>query len=328
MWAFADTTDRRCIEDAIKDIILADELGYDSCWIGEHHHNRDKPLFGRMPQPELLIAHLAAETRKIRLGTGVKVLPFDTPCRFAEAIVVLDMLTKGRASFGIGMSMRSDKLSPTHDRGAEFRAQLSQLLRLLDKDVGMGLEPITPEPLRNYRGVIWVAAREPETVACAAGLGLNFVVGQLEQASKQREFVDAYHLAGGKGEVRGVRMVHVAESDDEAWHFAETAARRMYQARTTSAYGRLAAAEGRLATSATDDPSEMMRQIELIAGSPRTVADALVSYMEAARVDRVDVMMHIPDIDRDAILRSMHLFAAEVLPMLRSRKQFNVGAPE
>jgi len=323
MWAFADTPDTRCIEDGIKDIILADELGYDSCWIGEHHQNRDKPLFGRMPQPELLIAHLAAETRKIRLGTGVKVLPFDTPSRFAEAIVVLDILTKGRVSFGVGMSMRSDKLSPTHDRGAEFRAQLSQLMHLLDKQVGTDVEPITPEPLRDYRGLIWVAAREAATVAHAAGLGLNFVVGQLEQASKQREFVDTYRHAGGKGEIRGVRMVHVADSDDEAWHFVEPAARRMYQARAITAYGRLAAAEGRLATSTTDDPSEMMRQIELIAGSPRTVADALVRYMEAARVDRVDVMMHVPDIDHEAIVRSMHLFAREVLPVLRGRKQLD-----
>jgi alkanesulfonate monooxygenase SsuD/methylene tetrahydromethanopterin reductase-like flavin-dependent oxidoreductase (luciferase family) len=317
MWAMAPTSDRNCIEDAIEDAALADELAYDSFWFGEHHHHRHKAFFGRLPHPELLIARVCGETRQIKLGTGVKVLPFDTPCRFAESITLLDILTEGRITFGVGMSMRTHKLAARHERGEEFRTQLSHLMRYLDKDHRDDLEPITPEPLRDYRSVLWVAAREPETVAHAASLGLNFVVGQLEQAAKQREFVDVYRGAGGIGEVRGVRMVHVAETDDEAWRFVEQAARRMHEARATTAYGRLAVAEGRMSTTGTDDRSEMLRQVEFIAGSPDTVTSALLDYMDTAAVDRVDLMMHVPGVPRDAIRRSLHLFSTEVAPAMR-----------
>lgn len=313
VWAYAGTSDRRCIDDAIADIMLADELGYESCWLGEHHHNRHKPFFGRLPSPELLIARLSAQTRQIRLGTGVKVLPYDTPSRFAESVVLLDMLANGRAVFGVGMSMRADKLAATHERGTQFRDQLSALMAYLGNDHAE-LEPLTPEPLRDYRDLIWVAAREPQTIVHAASLGLNLLVGQLEQAAKQREFTTAYRQAGGRGEIRGVRLVHVAESDHDAWRAVEPAARRMYQARATTGYGRLAVAEGRLSTGDASDPVEMLRAIDFIAGSPHTVALALRDYLRSAGVDRVDVMMHVPDIANHAVRRSMRLFATDVAP--------------
>src|SRR5258708_17323645 len=93
MWALSETSDRQVIEDARQDVLLADELGYESFWFGEHHGNREKAFYGRVPIPELVIARFAAETRQIRLGTGVKVLPFDTASRFAEAMALLDILT-------------------------------------------------------------------------------------------------------------------------------------------------------------------------------------------------------------------------------------------
>src|SRR5687767_4657754 len=160
MWALSGIDDRRCIEDALSDVVLAVELGYESCWFGEHHHNRHKPFFGRVPNPELLIARFCAETKQIRLGTGVKVLPFDTPCRFAETVALLDILTGGRATYGVGMSMRADKAASTHERGAEFRSQLTELVRYLDREYGSDLEPITPEPSRDFKPLIWVAARD------------------------------------------------------------------------------------------------------------------------------------------------------------------------
>jgi hypothetical protein len=72
MWAVPSISDRQCISDADEDVRLAEALGYESFWFGEHHFNREKAFFGRLPVPELLIARLSANTRRIRLGTGVK----------------------------------------------------------------------------------------------------------------------------------------------------------------------------------------------------------------------------------------------------------------
>lgn len=328
VWAQSAVTDAACIAQAIDDVILADELGYTSCWFGEHHSNRHKPVFGRVPIPEILIARLIPQTRRIRLGTGVKILPGDSATRTAEAMTLLDLLAGGRVEFGLGMSMRADKLAAAHDRGSEFRSRLESVLSLLDMapPVQDDRPPITPRPTRDFRPSIWVAAREFETIAHAASMGVHLVVGQLEEAAKQRAYIDAFRSslpvsrAGApQQEVRGVRMVHVAASDSEAWQSVEHVVRQMFAARGTTAYGRLAVAEGRLTLEDSDDPTEMMRQTGLIAGSPDTVHRQLADYIANTGIDQLDVMIHLPDIAAASVRRSMHLYAKEVVPRFAHR---------
>ena len=79
-------------------IMLLDRLGYDEAWIGEHHSGG----FETIAAPEIFIAAAARETRHIRLGTGVKSLPYSHPFMVADAMVQLDHMTRGRVMFGVG----------------------------------------------------------------------------------------------------------------------------------------------------------------------------------------------------------------------------------
>jgi limonene 1,2-monooxygenase len=79
-------------------IMLLDRLGYDEAWIGEHHSGG----FETIAAPEVFIAAAARETRHIRLGTGVRSLPYTHPFMVADAMVQLDHMTHGRAMFGVG----------------------------------------------------------------------------------------------------------------------------------------------------------------------------------------------------------------------------------
>jgi len=79
-------------------IMLLDRLGYDEAWIGEHHSGG----FETIAAPEMFIAAAARETRHIRLGTGVRALPYTNPFMVADAMVQLDHMTHGRAMFGVG----------------------------------------------------------------------------------------------------------------------------------------------------------------------------------------------------------------------------------
>src|SRR5258707_198875 len=144
VWAVAEISDRQCIEETLADVRLAEELGFASFGFGEHHSGREKAYFGRVPIPEYLIARLAAETTRIQLGTAVKVLPLDTAARCAEGIALLDILTDGRAIFGLGMGVRADPLAATHDRGELFRAQLRDLRNYLRGDVDPRQPRLTP----------------------------------------------------------------------------------------------------------------------------------------------------------------------------------------
>jgi limonene 1,2-monooxygenase len=75
-----------------------ESLGFDEAWIGEHHATG----WEFVSSPEVFIAHTAALTSRIRLGTGVISIPYHHPYHVAERIVLLDHLTRGRVMLGLG----------------------------------------------------------------------------------------------------------------------------------------------------------------------------------------------------------------------------------
>jgi len=88
-------------EQIHRDLELVKQLdaqGYDEAWIGEHHSGG----YEIIPSPELFIAHAAAITQRIRLGTGVVSLPYHNPLMLADRIMQLDHQTRGRVMLGCG----------------------------------------------------------------------------------------------------------------------------------------------------------------------------------------------------------------------------------
>ena len=77
---------------------LMDSIGFDEAWFGEHHSGGAEPI----GDPMLFIAHVAAQTKHIRLGTGVVSLPYHNPLWVADRLALLDHLTRGRIMLGLG----------------------------------------------------------------------------------------------------------------------------------------------------------------------------------------------------------------------------------
>ncbi|WP_374203697.1 LLM class flavin-dependent oxidoreductase [Pseudonocardia sp. ICBG601] len=102
----------RAYRETIRLAERAEELGYDSFWLAQHH---DGHLGGRLPSPLVLLAAVAERTRLIRLGTAVVALPLEDPRRLAEDAAVLDALSGGRLELGVGAGGRPR-------RGATLRA--------------------------------------------------------------------------------------------------------------------------------------------------------------------------------------------------------------
>jgi limonene 1,2-monooxygenase len=78
--------------------VLADQLGYDEVWFGEHHSSGTEWI----TSPEIFIAHVAPQTRNIKLATGAISLPYHNPLWVADRVILLDHLTRGRLICGIG----------------------------------------------------------------------------------------------------------------------------------------------------------------------------------------------------------------------------------
>jgi alkanesulfonate monooxygenase SsuD/methylene tetrahydromethanopterin reductase-like flavin-dependent oxidoreductase (luciferase family) len=98
-------SDRDFMHNELRMAILAEELGYRSVWCVEHHFDRE---YSMCPDNFVLLAHLAAKTKRIKVGIGAAILPWNDPLRVAEKINLLDVLTDGRVevAFGRGLSRK------------------------------------------------------------------------------------------------------------------------------------------------------------------------------------------------------------------------------
>ena len=83
---------------ALAECRLADELGFDTVWLAEHHFSH----YGICPSLAVLAAAVARETRRVRIGTAVVIAPFAHPIRIAEEWAMVDILSGGRLEFGLG----------------------------------------------------------------------------------------------------------------------------------------------------------------------------------------------------------------------------------
>ncbi len=90
---------RQLYRDYVELFVAAEELGFDSCWVAQHHFDASA---GGLPSPFPFLAAVAERTRRIRLGTAVVTLPLEDPIRVAEDAAVLDALSGGRLELGVG----------------------------------------------------------------------------------------------------------------------------------------------------------------------------------------------------------------------------------
>ena len=119
----------KAIQDELELIRFADELGYDSCWVREHHFTD----YGFLPNTMTLLAHAAAQTERIRLGTAVVTLPLHHPIRAAEDAALVDVLSGGRLDYGVGRGYQSIEFEALGVPIGESRARTDEALEIMTR---------------------------------------------------------------------------------------------------------------------------------------------------------------------------------------------------
>ena len=297
-------------------IVHAEAHGFDSAWIAQHHFHADE---GGLPSPTVFLAHVAASTRRIRLGTGVITLPLESPLRVAEDTAVADLLSGGRLEVGFGTggtreSFEAFGIAP--DRRGEVYARNLEIVRTAwaGQDLGSGnrLYPSAPHLLDR----VWLATFSVHgaTLAGEKGDGLMLSRTQPRPADQpdtrldamQNPMIDAYLAAlpaGRAPRILGSRSLFVADSRKEALKLAELGLNRVAD--------RFAAAGHRIEGRTLND---LIKALDSHVGTPEDVIATLKTDRALERTTDLVFQAHSIDPPHEAILRSIELIAAEVAP--------------
>lgn len=195
-----------------------EDLGFNSIWVASRHFS---PEYAAVPSPLVLLAAIAAVTRRICLGTSVVSLPLENPIRLAEDFAVLDSIAGGRARLGVGSG--DDKPAfeifdvDFHARQGLASERLPKLLELLDGAPvdGRMLFPAVAQA----RSKVALGAQSARGAAWAASLGIGLLQGRSEPNSvtptaSQVRAADAYRQIHAQGRITTARNVWIGSKDE------------------------------------------------------------------------------------------------------------------
>ena len=177
-------------DDIIAQICYAEEHGFDSCWIVEHHFT---DRYSWCSAPEVLLGSLSRITTTVRLGSAVCLLPFHNPITIAERYAVLDQLSHGRVEFGIGRGVSALEWNTFRpglfaQPGVESRPLMYEAMEVVQKCWTLERfthegnffsikEPINviPKPFQKPHPRIHVAGGSPDSYGLYAEKGWNLL---------------------------------------------------------------------------------------------------------------------------------------------------------
>jgi alkanesulfonate monooxygenase SsuD/methylene tetrahydromethanopterin reductase-like flavin-dependent oxidoreductase (luciferase family) len=323
------------VADILDEALYADELGLHSAWIGEHHFSS----LGVLSCPDLVLAHVAARTTRIRLAPAVTVLPLHHPIRVAEQWATLDLLSGGRVDFAAGRGYDRREYAPFdvsfEDNQAIFEEGMEIVRRLWESDQPISHHgthyrfddvAITPRPVQRPIPA-YVASFSRPSIELAGRLGCNLIVapfaaamtfGGLRQVAELYRETCARH---GKpaGRLMCSYFLHFADTPE-----AEAAARarqiRYYKECVIAAFpGDPATAPPsyryfiEIVDRLTKVRPQDLGENSVLIGSSAQITDTL-KKVEAAGIDEVILYVNVGLKPHPQVKHEMARFMAEIAP--------------
>jgi natural product biosynthesis luciferase-like monooxygenase protein len=326
-------------QDTLAQAAYAETLGFESVWPVEQHFNSDLSI---LPSPLLMLAALAERTRTLRLGIAIVLLPLSHPLRVAEEIATLDVLSNGRAEFGIGRGS-----IPSHFTGfgvdqAESRDRFLESLqviiqawtneRLSFQGRFFNIEnlSVVPKPVQQPYPPIRVAANSPDTFELMGQLGHPiFAAAQVNPFHKLREYVPLYrqalkaagHPDRGGEDVTILLPLYVGESpaqirqdlEPSITHFLHAVA-SLYTGQNWGEQAetrRIQEVLERVRSMTYEQVCEVMALFD----TPEVCVERLKSLQQDLGMGRTICWFNPGGmVPHDRVMRSMELFAAKVMP--------------
>src|SRR5271156_2026807 len=328
-----DQAAAEAFEEALGQIEAADRWGLDAIWLAEIHQQTRRSV---LTAPLTVAAAIAARTQRIKIGTGVQVLPLCHPLRLAEETATVDQISHGRLLFGVGRSGNPRSYVAYGVPYSESRERFLETLDIVKKawtEERFSYEgkywrfdnaSAVPRPFQKPFPPIRVAAASEETFPSLGEAGYPIFVavrsGSLSGlAPDLAAYRQAYKEAGhpGEGEVYLRLTLHIADTDQQARDQAEESIMLGYRTLSTrlqNAPNRRCAAEAQVVKTIS---YEEVRRDKVIIGAPERVADRLQQLHEELGLNGILAELNFGAlIPHDPMPRSLQLLCEKVLPRL------------
>jgi alkanesulfonate monooxygenase SsuD/methylene tetrahydromethanopterin reductase-like flavin-dependent oxidoreductase (luciferase family) len=306
------TTDQRYAE-CLEQMVLAENVGFDSVWILEHHFTEDQ----QSSSPLIMAAAAASRTKRVRIGTNVLLLPLYHPLRLAEDVAMLSLLSGDRFVLGVGAGYNELDF-------AAFGRDLAHRPSLMEEGVEIlrkawagtpfehrgrrwQLPEVTVSPCPSTVPQILMGGFAPAAIKRAARLGDGFMAGS---PTSVPIYLDALEELGRPRESgRLVMNVWALISDDPEREWAQVGPHAVEQMNDYVRRGGYGDAPP------FGDPDDVIARGQyLLWDGPTAVVELRKIFASYPQLIDVHLFSRMPGESFDSSSRRMEYIAAEVLP--------------
>ncbi|MBN8820244.1 MAG: LLM class flavin-dependent oxidoreductase [Sphingomonas sp.] len=337
-----DYPDVQFIQEEVENLVLAEELGFDSVWITEHHFSD----YSMSNDPLQLLTYIAGRTKRVKLGTQVIIVPWHDPVRLAEAIINLDILSRGRAILGFGNGLAPHEFQGLGIDQNKSRALYGEVLDLVIPAIESGIiegrgkyidqprRELRPRPLKSFEGRKFCGSLSGTSMHTAARLGFGNMVLMLPQRGKEAP-PDMYAQIWAEerpGTLPPPPMVsgnyYIDESADYALEQGEKylahtmrAAVRNYSLDKPGTFAAIKGYESY--EKMTLEPDQIEPYVEnfsksVVTGTPQMILDRMWELKEIYKPQGFFPHLYFGGMPQAEARKNMHLFAEKVLPEIKS----------
>ena len=313
-------------EELINEIVRADQLGFHGLWVSEHHGFQD----GYLPAPFLFLAHVAALTKHLRLGTNILLLPLWPIRLLAEETAVLDLLDAGRTTLGLGLGYIPHEFAafgvPLRHRRKRMEAGITYLRAAFrGEPIPDGLKGVhlvvAPQPAQGARLPIYLGANSEPAIERVARLADGFLAAafpavDFKQELKERGNILKSYLQKYSRDPSTFPIVlsmHLWASDDPERDWNTMLARAIaYQ---LDVYAQLSVPPGQPLPPKID-PSSLDRSRFLV-DTPDNLVKRLQAIQSEVPISEMCFWSHPPGVPHDAVVGNLERIARQVMIAFR-----------
>ncbi len=315
---------------ALEQTQLAEESGFDSVWLSEHHFLED----GYCPSPLVMAAAMAAATKKIRIGTAALILPLHNPARVAEDSAVIDNISGGRFDLGIAIGYRKEEFDG-------FGLSIKNRPSLIEEGIDILLKSwadgqfsykgkrfefenidVTPKPVQKPHIPLYIGAFEEPAVRRAGRLGYPLLIGPGRTLEMIRDTLGWYNDSSEKAGHDPQKVEHVllretfvSEGKEGALEGGEKYIINMYKFYLS--LGIKIFIRGEQVKGADDPLFEHMAEDRFIIGTPEHCAGEIEKYRDEVGIRNIACRMVFPQAPGGETSDCIKLFGEKVIPLFK-----------